>query len=295
MSINSVPSSQDRALSAAVRDRTRPLDHESIAFRIVGDYRLTLVLASGLIMQGLHPIVNAGVHQHSIYASKPWERLFGSLMPILGSVYDGEDAAETGRRIRAAHKNIKGVDDKGREYHAMDPDGYMGVWATIYDAATRVQDMFGTPLTDAERREFYKEWRYVGLGLGLLVDQMPADIEAFYAYYERKIVDRLEPGIVPTTTLAILDDAPMPPGWPLGQTAWRVARVPVLHLMRNITTATLPEPARRKVGLSWTAADAVEFAAYATIVRTVFTVLPEQLRYYPRAYRGIQQSRSERN
>ncbi|MCE5292845.1 MAG: DUF2236 domain-containing protein [Nocardiaceae bacterium] len=276
---------------AAKPDRDRPLDNGTIAFRVVGDLRLALVLTLGLIMQTMHPVVNAGVDQHSVYAERPWNRLFDSLMPIIGVVYDGADAHDLGRRIRDAHKNIKGVDDRGRQYHALNPDAYVWVWATIFDSVVRAHDVFGTSLSDAERRDFYHEWRYVGIGLGLHPDRMPQDLDAFYVYFDHRVSDGLEAGVVPRTVLSLVDDAPPPPGWPLGRTAWRVTWLPLRRLALSATKATLPESVSRQLGLTSTGADAIELAIYVAAIRLAFAVLPERARYFPRAYRGIRESR----
>ncbi|GAB4585087.1 oxygenase MpaB family protein [Nocardia sp. IFM 10818] len=279
------------ALAPPVEDRTRPLDADTIAFRIVGDLRLGFMLGSGLLMQTLHPVVGAGVAEHSIYESRPWERLFSSLMPILGCVYDGLDAADTGKRVRAAHKNIKGVDAQGRKYHAMDPDAYGWVWATIFDAVVRMREVFAEPLSPSEQTEFYWEWRYVGLTMGLRPQDMPPSLDAFRVYYERMIHERLEHGEVPDTVLAMIASVPPPPYWPLGQTIWRVVRTPVCRAMVNTTKGTLPEEVRRAIGIEWSGRDMLEFAVYATVIRAVFALLPRRISYFPRAARGRRQAR----
>lgn len=293
MSSSATTQSEFAFPAPSIPDRNRPLDSDTVAFRVLGDLRLIFVLAPGLIMQTMHPVVNAGVDQYSIYAAKPWERLIGSLMPIIGAVYDGPDAAELGQRIRAAHRNIKGVDDRGRTFHAMDPDAYMWVWATIFDNAVRMEDLFGKPLSEVQRREFYHEWRYVGIGLGLHPGQMPPDLDAFYEHYDQKARDRLEIGCVPTNVFSIIDNAPPPPGWPLGGAAWRSAWLPLRRIVLGSTKAALPESVRKQLGMSWTASDAVEMAVYGAVIRAVFAVLPERARYFPRAYRGIQHSRGK--
>ncbi|MGW6728035.1 oxygenase MpaB family protein [Nocardia sp. NPDC055029] len=281
MASSSTVSPQPRPAPSAfpaptIPDRDHPLDTETVAYRVVGDGRLTLVLVSGLIMQTAHPVVNAGVDEHSYYATQPWKRLFTSLMPILGCVYDGLDAQETGRRVREAHRGIKGVTADGRKYHAMDPDAYRWVWATIFDAVVRMQDLFGTPLTTDERHRFFHEWRYVGLTMGLRPQDMPGDLDVFYDYYDRMVLDRLEIGIVPRTTLTILHDAPPPPGWPLGRPTWKALWPPLRRVADRATRASIPEPVRRDLGLDWTGRDVLELAVYAAIIRAVFAILPQR-------------------
>ena len=69
---------------------------------------------------GLHPTIGAGVEEHSEYREDPWTRLLKALLPIIDTVY-AADGAEVGARIREAHRNIRGVDEHGRRYHAWEP------------------------------------------------------------------------------------------------------------------------------------------------------------------------------
>ncbi len=75
-------------------------------------------------MQNMHPQLGAGVEEHSRLFTERFQRLFRSLYPIGGTVYEGPLARQTALQVRGYHNTIKGVDKQGRRYHALDPDTY---------------------------------------------------------------------------------------------------------------------------------------------------------------------------
>src|SRR5687768_14271644 len=97
------------------------LGPESLLWRYAGDTRISLLGGTIGLLQLMHPGIGAGVMEHSDFFNDPFDRVFRSLPPILGAVYDGPEAVDTGRWIRDQHRTIKGVDDKGRGYHALEP------------------------------------------------------------------------------------------------------------------------------------------------------------------------------
>src|SRR6188472_244859 len=94
------------------------LGPDSLLWRYAGDQRISFVGPTIGILQLMHPAIGAGVLEHSNFFGDPWGRIFRSLPRILGAVYD-EDAGATGRIVRDFHRDIKGVDDAGRRYHAL--------------------------------------------------------------------------------------------------------------------------------------------------------------------------------
>ena len=102
-------------------------------------------------MQNMHPQLGAGVEEHSRFFDERWERLYRSLYPIGGGVYDGERAAATARTVRDYHRTIKGVDKLGRPYSALNPDTYFWAHATFMLIPVLVCEHFGTPLTRRRR------------------------------------------------------------------------------------------------------------------------------------------------
>ena len=67
-------------------------------------------------------------------------------------------AESTGHKVRDFHRDIKGTDDAGRRYHALDPATYWWAHATFQFMAEQVADRYDTHrLTVAEREQLYRE------------------------------------------------------------------------------------------------------------------------------------------
>lgn len=64
-------------------------------------------------IQNMYPELGAAVEEHSILLREPLQRVARSVYPIMGVVYDGDRAAQTGQQIKGYHRTIKGVDAEG--------------------------------------------------------------------------------------------------------------------------------------------------------------------------------------
>ena len=80
-----------------------------------------------------------------------------SLYPIGGVVFDGDRAPTTGAQVRDYHVDIKGVDDQGRRYHALNPDVFYWAHTTFFVGTIHVAERFGGGLTEAEKRQLFDE------------------------------------------------------------------------------------------------------------------------------------------
>src|SRR4051812_30358308 len=87
----------------------------SVVWDISGNWTMLFGGGRALFLQVAHPVVAAGVEQHSDYRSDPWQRLVGTLDLFLRVVFGSSDEspAEAGARLRERHKKIKGVDADG--------------------------------------------------------------------------------------------------------------------------------------------------------------------------------------
>jgi uncharacterized protein (DUF2236 family) len=120
---------------------------------LAGQREGVLLVGGGaaLILQMAHPLVAAGVAEHSNYREYPWGRLYRTL-DLTAKIVFGErrTAEEAARRIRAAHERVQGVTAenggrylKGTPYHANDPELLMWVHATLVRTALDVYQRWG--------------------------------------------------------------------------------------------------------------------------------------------------------
>ncbi|MBC7171641.1 MAG: DUF2236 domain-containing protein, partial [Polyangiaceae bacterium] len=94
----------------------------SALWRHFGDARAALFGPRALLLQVMHPVVDAGVRQHSRYKTEPFARLFETVRSMATLVYGGPDGAGAeSRRLRELHKKIRGVHEDGSRYHSLDP------------------------------------------------------------------------------------------------------------------------------------------------------------------------------
>jgi uncharacterized protein (DUF2236 family) len=263
---------QDEAMRLAVGP-------ESITWRRAGDARTMLGAGAALLLQVAHPTVAAGVREHSDFKSDPWGRLWRTLDYVHMLVYGGpEGAVNTGRAMRAMHQRIKGVAPDGRRYHALEPEAYAWVHATLAETIIGAHARFGRPLDERQRAQFWDEWRGLGRLLGVREQDMPETWDGFRAYVEEMCATRLEPSDVVDDVLESLAEpkAPDIPG--LGQRTWKAVTLPTSHTMRVATIGLLPRTARDSLGLEWTRAMEVELNVIGRLSRSTTPVMPRALR-----------------
>ncbi|MGK4580063.1 oxygenase MpaB family protein [Kitasatospora sp. HPMI-4] len=265
------------------RTDPEPLGPSSLTWRYFSDWRSLLLALWAGSMQNMHPGLGAGVEQHSHFFEERWERLFRSLYPIAGVVYDGPEAARTARRVRDYHLGIKGTDRQGRRYHALDPDTFFWAHATFVMIPVLLCEHFGRPLTRAERERLYAEsLRWYAL-YGVSDRPAPADWDGFRAYWDRMCAEVLEDSPAARAVLDIRRIARPPAlGW-LPQPVWRVLRVPLARFGVWLTVGLYPPVVRERLGYRWSRRSAFGLRVVGRLVAAGWRLVPFERRFHPRA------------
>ena len=275
------------------------LGPDSILWQCAGDTRIAFLGATIGLLQLMHPAIGAGVIEHSNFFEDPFDRVFRSLPAILGAVY-GPDATATGRWVRDQHKTIKGVDDEGRRYHALDPHTYWWAHATFQFMAEQVLDRFDDRrLTPDEREQLYQEGVTWYRSYGVTDRAVPQDRAAFQAEWDRVCAEVLEMNDAVAFVLRMLDrpmrlELPKPldilnPVLRRGPVA-QLLKVPV----RISAIGGLPPVVRERFGIRWTRADQAQLDALELAVRKTWRFVPLSTRWQPRALDGWKRVRAER-
>ncbi|SFJ24526.1 Uncharacterized conserved protein, DUF2236 family [Amycolatopsis sacchari] len=247
------------------------------AWRYFGDFRGILLAGSTLVLQTAHPVVAAGVRDHSDYTRDPWTRLMRTAASLSIYVYGGpEGAAFEARRLRRLHRAFTGIREDGRRYSALDPHAYAWVHATLVQLPVDTQGFFGRPLSAAELAEYYAQMRRVGLLLGVRDQDLPPDWPAFRAYYD-DMVESLRPNDTITALFDTIRTVPKPVR-PLPDAAWPWLRDRQATLQLFLIAATLPPVFRDRLGLDWSPARRRRFDRFRRAVRLVATAVPPPLR-----------------
>lgn len=261
-----------------VASRVQPPGRGSLLWRRGGDVRLLLMAHRVLILQVAHPVVGAGVLQHSDFKADPWPRLLHTLASVSKITYGGtETAHREGQRLREYHRAIKGVDELGRRYSALDPEAYAWVLATLIEGTVTAYEIFARPFTAAERAQLYQEWRQVGRILGIAEHHLPADWPGFCVWFDEIVRTRLEDNQTVRDVLETTYQVPKPPVPLLPDAVWAPVTRPGGNLARLIAVGTLPPALRERLGLAWTVEQERRLRRCARLIRTSFAMVPPQL------------------
>ncbi len=238
-----------------------------------------------LILQVAHPLVAAGVADHSKYREDPWGRLSRTIDLTTKVVFgDMRTAEEAARRIRAVHERVQGVTKEsagcypsGTPYHANDPELLRWVHATLVHTALDVYQRCVGPLTIAEQRRYYEEQKTLAEMFGVPRERMPDTFAAFNEY----VYDTLESDrIAVTAALRDVVDATLRPELPF------VAR-PLVGTLNLATIGLLPERLREDLGLPWNRRHERVLEASRVALRRFIPALPRLLREFPPARSAV--------
>jgi uncharacterized protein (DUF2236 family) len=239
-----------------------------------------LLLGAGpraLLLQLAHPLVAAGVEEHSDFRADPWRRLQGTLRSYLTIVYGTTTAARAEiRRLNGLHRTIA-----GSGYAARDPDLALWVHATLVDTTIAAYDAWIEPLPRASRARYYAETMPIGRAFGVPEDLLPADLDAFEAYVD----SMLAPGgpIRVSAVARELADAVLHP--PLGPVVPALALVPAPLYAWTLwpSIGLLPEGVRADYGFRWGAFEQAVSSWLVSGWRAWRPLLPESFRQMPQA------------
>jgi uncharacterized protein (DUF2236 family) len=250
----------------------------SPVWRYSGDIRLLAGSGYALLLQVSHPTVGAGVSEFSDFKADPWGRLLRTLDFAYSMTYAGpEVAAEVGRRVRKMHRGIKGRKPDGEPYHALEPEAYAWVHATLGDGVVRGHRLLGRPMSQEEIDAYWADWRRVGRLVGVRSRDLPETWPEFEGYFDRMVNERLERTDAVGDVLESLDSPAKPPLRFLGDTGWKVASFPAIKSMELTTAGLLPPVLRERFGIEWTDKEERRFRALAKASRATTPVLPKAL------------------
>jgi uncharacterized protein (DUF2236 family) len=253
------------------------LGPDSVTWRSTSDARLYAVMLYPLLLQVAHPTVGAGVRDYSDFDRRPWNRLLRTIDYVTLLVYGGSEAAPAGRRLRDMHKRFRGVREDGRRYHALEPDAYAWVHATLIDTYVRGHEHFGRPMSPAEVERFYGEYRQLGRLIGVRERDLPPTWREFREYFDRMVAAELVRTASVTRVLATVRHAPPPP-LPIPDALWKAVRMPASQVLWLGGVGLLDPPLRGRLGVSWSRRDEARFRTLGAISRGLTPVMPQRLR-----------------
>ncbi|UMP05108.1 oxygenase MpaB family protein [Amycolatopsis sp. EV170708-02-1] len=269
----------------------RPLGPDSLTWKYFGDWRGLLIALWAGSMQNMHPELGAGVEEHSRFFEERWQRLFRSLYPIGGVIYDGPRARQTALEVRGYHDRIKGVDKHGRRYHALNPDTFYWAHSTFFVSAILIADNFCGGIGEAEKRKLFDEHVQWYEMYGMSMRPVPESWEDFQLYWKRMCEDVLEDNKATRDVLEIQDIAkPHFLPW-LPDFAWNLVRGQVARNFVWLTVGLYDPPIRERLGYTWTERDERRHRRVGKLINAAFKLVPRDRRYHPRARAGWRRER----
>lgn len=246
--------------------------------------RETVLLVGGgraVLMQLAHPLVAAGVYQHSSYQQDPagrFRRTFDLGQALaFGTRSEARKAAQT---INQRHKPVHGTlqqqaGDFGPDaaYRARDPDLLLWVHATLIETILQVYQLLVAPLAPAEQERYWQESFASARLLGLTPAHLPPTLAAFNSYMQT---------MLSSNTLAVTPEAKTLASLVLHPRAPLPTR-PLFEATANITIGLLPPRLREMYGYRWSQGQQFLFDAWVHSTKRMLPLLPAWLREFPRA------------
>lgn len=228
-------------------------------------------LAAGnraLLLQALHPLAMAGVHDHSSYGEDPFGRLHRTSEWVVAVSFGSvAQALRVSRVVRGMHRRVVGTAPDGRPYAASDPELLAWVSMTFTDSLLATDQAYAAhPVDAATADRFVLEQSRLGALLDPRVDldALVDEPDARDALRRWEIdLPLLDDGLLPTDVaslrhcLARYDteltlgehavealDFLRDPGLP-------TFAMPAYRVMQLGAVATLPLHVRRLLGWNW--------------------------------------------
>jgi uncharacterized protein (DUF2236 family) len=265
---------------------------DSVTWRVNREGVLLLGGGTAIILQVAHPLVAAGVSQHSNYREEPWARLYRTLDMTTKIMFGSTALAEdTARKLRHVHGLIRGTTTEsagrypaGTPYDSRAPDLRMWVHATLVHVGLDVYTRYVGPLTITERQRYYEEQMLAGEKFGVPLSHQPATFREFNEYFAEMLAGDQ---IAVTDALRDVVDATLHPPLP------RLAR-PFVELLNLATVGMLPPPLRAELGLPWGQNRQRLFDASRVALSKARPVLPRLFREFPPARSADRRLRAQR-
>jgi uncharacterized protein (DUF2236 family) len=254
---------------------------QSVTWRVNREGVLLVGGGAALVLQVAHPLVAAGVAEHSNYREDPWGRLYRTLdlttKMVFGSTAVAEEAAG---RIKHVHKRVNGVTSEaggrypaGTHYDARDPELLLWVHATLVHTSLHVYTRYVGALSIADEREYYEEQKRLAELVGVPRDRQPDTLADFNEYW-REMIDGDR--IAATGALRDVVGATLRPELPF------VMR-PLVEALNLATVGMLPERLRAELGLPWGTNRRRVFDASRVVLSAILPALPRVMREFPPA------------
>ena len=259
---------------------------DSVSGRVNAERIVLLGWSRAILLQLAHPLVAAGVADHSSFRGGPFAaaaRLHHTVRSMLALTFGDQTHRDAAlESIRAIHRRVHGSltarvgrFPSGTPYSAEDPDLVLWVHATLLDSLPLVYERLVAPLSSHERDRYCAEAAGVALALGAREAEVPHTWADLGRYLESV---RRSGTIVVGAQARELASAVLAP--PLA-----VFVAPVAWANRVVSVGLLPPDVREQYGFAWGEAHARTLQRTERAIRGMRRLLPTSLAWWPEARR----------
>lgn len=259
----------------------------AVARRINGERLVLLGWSRAILLQIAHPLIAAGVHEHSGFRASPAAaigRLRATVRAML-SIAFGDDARRDGAiaGIRAIHRRVNGVLPEavgafpvGTPYSAEDPALLLWVHTTLIESTVLAYERFISPLSEADRDAYCVVSAPVPVALGAIADDVPRTWRELIAMNDLA---------VETGTITV---GPQAREVAQALMAGQASRLmpPAGWLNRLVTVGLLPPPVREQYGFAWSGRRDRTFERATTTIRRARRLMPDTVARFADARRS---------
>src|SRR4051794_32482207 len=265
---------------------------DSVGWKINSEIVLLLGWNPAILLQVAHPLVAAGVTEHSLFLTDPpgrprrlWRTLSVMFDMTFGQPAEVQRAADA---INAVHDRVHGElraaagpFAAGHRYSAHDPELLRWVHCTMLEVFPRAYRLYVGPLSDDEWDQYCAEASRVEPLLGVPEGYLPDSLPALRAYLQRMLASGQ---IAVSEEAKRLAPAILNPRLPLPLPPFRLLfQLPMIGL--------LPPSVRAAYGLPWDGRRERLLRDSARLVRPILALTPKLLRHWPAARQAFERAR----
>ncbi len=233
-------------------------------------------------MQNMHPQLGAAVKDHSIFFMERMPRLYRSVYPIGGVVFDGDRAPKTGAQVRDYHIGIKGIDEQGRRYSALNPDVFYWAHATFFKSVLLAAERFRGGLTEDQKHQLFDEHVTWYRMYGMSMRPVPKTWEEFQEYWDHMCNNVLEDNYATREVLDLSTMTKHPslewiPDW-----MWQQNLKVMERFLLFVTVGLYDPPVRDLLGYTWSSRQEWLHRRFGNLVHLVTTLTPKRAMMHPR-------------
>ena len=256
----------------------------ALSRRVNAERLVILGWVRAVLLQLAHPLIAAGVAEHSSFRGSPiaaLSRLHHTVAAMLavafGSPAERDQAIEA---IRAIHRRIHGVlpatcgpFPAGTRYSAEDPELLLWVHVTLIESILMVYEGLIAPLTDADRDAYCAGSAEVALALGVSPDGVPRSWAAVRSHLEQRYA---------SGTIVVGDQARALAAALIAPSRSLVAR-PLRGTLAMLAAGLLSPDLRTQYGFAWSPRAGRRFERLMGTLRGARRFLPARVAHWKAA------------